>query len=399
MTLREDLKQCRARVASLTAQVADKDAQIASLQSDLSTANATIADLRQDKATLTKALDDANARIAQLEADLAACQGDGSGTTIKPGTSIQNAINDLQPGGLLTLDGAFKSTSSIAVNKNGMTLQAGPNGASIEFAGVQDGVRCKKANADFSWVDATIKNLQVFGATRSGLVLGRNTRVIGGRYHHNGEIGISGNGDGVRGINASVFGAELDNNGSAANLGHGSSGSKIFEFDGCTYEDCDIHHNVGNGQWSDHDSANVTVKNCRVHDNTRRGIFWEKCGRRTDPYKNTKPYNVVYEGPLLVDGCVLTNNGTEAGSYQQIGGAACVNLIVKNTTFADGNGIAIDIWNDPNRMPPIAGAPGATEPGWFVEGCEVWDSTNTYNGERVVVRGQPAPPAGAVVRK
>jgi hypothetical protein len=76
-----------------------------------------------------------------------------------------------------------------------------------------------------------------------------------------------------------------------------------------------------------------------------------------------------------------------------------VYLIVKNSTFKNGNGVAIDIWNDPNRMPPIAGQPGATEPGWYVEGCEIWDSTNTYNGERVVIRGNPPVPAGAVLRK
>ena len=49
-------------------------------------------------------------------------------------------------------------------------------------------------------------------------------------------------------------------------------------------------------------------------------------------------------------------------------------------------------------MEPLA-SQKPTEPGWYVEGYEVWNSLNTYNGQKVQVGGSPTPPAGAVVYK
>jgi len=432
MGAREDLKACRANNAALRAErdkltaqvaardatIAQKEAQIADLQHQVEAGGATIADLNRvivEKnnllaerdatiADLNNRIDANEAQIASLQQQLDDCTGTGTDypNVVKPGESIQGAINDLGNEDIITLDGAFQSQSAVNCSHPGMTLQGGPNGASIKFVGVQDGVRLKKGPGEW-WESVTVKKLELLGAERSGLVLGRDCKILNVDSHNHGEIGISGNGDGVAHLNAYIYQAKLHNNGSVANLGHGSSGSKIFEWDGCVYEDCDIFNNIGNGQWSDHDSANVTNLGCRFYGNTRRDIFWEKCGRRTNPYDPTPPFNEVYHGPLTVDGCEfsepnpLTSPQREAG-YEVIGCVAACFGVFKNLNFHDGRQLAIWIRNDPNRMEPLA-SQKPTEPGWYVEGYEVWNSLNTYNGEQVKVSGNPTPPTGAVVYK
>lgn len=398
---REQIRQLESQVADLQRQLdaalADDSADtalISSLQGQVTVLSTQLVTLNNQAALDDATIADLQAELAAAQQQLADCQAAGGGASfpnvIRPGDSIQAAINDLGTQDVLTLDGAFKS-QTVALSHPGMTLQAGPNGASIDFTGSTDGLRGKKTTATW-WEDITVKNIAVFGAARSGLVLGRGMTVIGGRFHHCGQNGITGNGDGVPGLNATVRGAEVDHNGATADLGV-AGGIKIFEWDGCTFDGVNIHENTGNGQWSDHDCANVKNLGSDIWGNTRRAIFWEKCGRRTDPYDNTKPYNVVYEGPLVVDGCHLHDNGMDA-----IYAPASCNGIIKNTVFAGNGGAAIRIENDPNRMPPLA-YNKPTEPGWFVEGWEVWDSTNTYNGQKVVVGGSPVPPAGAVVRR
>jgi len=417
MTLKEcraKLKTCQEEKTTLLGQIAalkgsnteltDENTSLKSQNADLKSANDA---LKTESASKDELISEYEARIAQLEQEIADCQAqlpttpDGEILRDTDGTTMQSAIADLNAGDILNLIGEFDTSAVVNLHKDNFTLRCDPGKAKIIFHGVQDGIRLKITDKKWSR-GVKVENLELEGATRSNLVLGNDCQILGVDTHGAGEFGISGNGDGVPGHNALVKGCKIHDNGSVANLGHGSSGSKIFQWDGCVYEGNDIYNNIGNGQWSDHDSANVKNINNRFWGNTRRDIFWEKCGRSTNPYDPTPPFNVVYQGPLTADGCrfldLQPGGPTRESGYETIGAPASCFGVFKNLIFEDGRQLAILIRNDPNRMEPLA-SQKPTEPGWYVEGYEVWNSLNTYNGQKVQVGGSPTPPAGAVVYK
>lgn len=91
------------------------------------------------------------------------------------------------------------------------------------------------------------------------------------RFHHNGQLGIGGTGDGVL-----VYENEIAYNNYA---GHSweweAGGTKFTSSDGLTVQSNWVHHNTGPGLWTDIDNINVIHEGNLVEDNTAYGIIHE----------------------------------------------------------------------------------------------------------------------------
>ena len=136
------------------------------------------------------------------------------------------------------------------------------------------------AHGTTGWV---FRNLRVHdngsAAGGTGANLGVNSRVIGGRYYNNRNLGIGGGGGADGWV---IDGAEIDHNNftndnyTERNVSCGYEGGGVkWTADNTTVENSRIHDNACKGLWADLNADNATIVNNEVYGNWDEGIFIE----------------------------------------------------------------------------------------------------------------------------
>jgi hypothetical protein len=105
----------------------------------------------------------------------------------------------------------------------------------------------------------------------AGISVGTGTRVQNCDVHHNGQIGIEGNGNDIR-----IEGNRIwSNNLYGFDPGWEAGGAKIALSNGVTFRGNHVHDNNGPGLWCDGDCRNVVYEDNLVEHNQQIGIFHE----------------------------------------------------------------------------------------------------------------------------
>ena len=106
----------------------------------------------------------------------------------------------------------------------------------------------------------------------AGLSFGPETRVLGGSFSHNGQLGIAGSsGEGSR-----IQGVEIAfNNYAGYNARWEAGGTKFWATKGLIVRRSCIHHNAGPGLWTDNDNIGTVFENNKVFKNANEGIKHE----------------------------------------------------------------------------------------------------------------------------
>jgi hypothetical protein len=105
-----------------------------------------------------------------------------------------------------------------------------------------------------------------------GARIGPGTRVYGGAFNDNGQLGIGGG----FGRNVLIQNVEIARNNYAGfSIGWEAGGTKFVRVDGLLVRNTCVHHNVGPGLWTDIDNINVEFVDNLVFDNKGDGIKHE----------------------------------------------------------------------------------------------------------------------------
>ena len=153
---------------------------------------------------------------------------------------------------------AFESTaadiliSNLTVEKYGSPAQKGAIHA-------REGLR---------WV---VENCEVRLNSGAGISVGSGSRVHNCDIHHNGQIGIEGDGKDIRIERNHIW----SNNIYGFDPGWEAGGVKIAESDGVTFRDNHVHDNNGPGLWCDIECRNAVYEDNLVENNQDVGIFHE----------------------------------------------------------------------------------------------------------------------------
>jgi parallel beta-helix repeat protein len=169
-----------------------------------------------------------------------------------------------------------------------------------------------------------------------GAQLGVSSRVVGGRYFNNRELGIGGGG----GANGWVItGAEIDHNNFTndtyttrnINCGYQAGGVK-WTADNAKIQNSKIHDNACKGLWVDVNADNTQILNNRVYRNWDEGIFIEiSSGAKVTG--NTVTYNGLHNFNGPGDGCPwLWGGGITLASSDHV-------TVANNTLLGNCNGI------------------------------------------------------------
>lgn len=117
----------------------------------------------------------------------------------------------------------------------------------------------------------TIENCEVRLNSGAGISVGTGSRVRNCDVHHNGQIGIEGNGKDIRIEDSRIW----SNNIYGFDPTWEAGGVKIAESDGVTFRGNHVHDNNGPGLWCDIDCRNVVYEENVVENNWDIGIFHE----------------------------------------------------------------------------------------------------------------------------
>lgn len=105
-----------------------------------------------------------------------------------------------------------------------------------------------------------------------GARMGPQTKISGGSYSHNGQLGLGGGyGTGIVIENVEI----AYNNYAGFNEGWEAGGTKFVKADGLIVRNSCVHHNDGPGLWMDIDNINIVIANNLVFDNLDDGIKHE----------------------------------------------------------------------------------------------------------------------------
>jgi parallel beta-helix repeat protein len=124
------------------------------------------------------------------------------------------------------------------------------------------------ANEGARWV---IENCVVHLNSGAGISVGSGTRVHNCDIHHNGQIGINGNGKDIRIEHNRIW----SNNIRGFDPDWEAGGAKIALSDGVAFRGNHVHDNGGPGLWCDIDCHNVVYENNLVENNEQMGIHHE----------------------------------------------------------------------------------------------------------------------------
>jgi hypothetical protein len=263
------------------------------------------------------------------------------------------------------LEGTYELAAPLVL-KNNQSL-VGP-AAIVASGNVQHGIALKARNT----TGVSLIDLDVSGFAENGVHLWVGTTVKGGRYHHNGQLGLGG---GFEYLTQSVVidGVEVDNNGSEEFLGHAAGGIKIARLGGLfEVRNSLVHHNMGNGIWADVQC----VGNYFIHDNAvsfngRKGIHYEKSGA-TDEWTGG-----VVQGEAHIERNTVYNNGLEGRESAADGGIVNVssrNWHVRNNTTYDNRRGGIFVRQD--------GRLSGEKHGWQCHGSVIDNDVNDgYAGD------------------
>jgi hypothetical protein len=116
-----------------------------------------------------------------------------------------------------------------------------------------------------------IENCEARLNSGAGISIGTGGRVRNCDVHHNGQIGIEGNGKDIRIEDSRIW----SNNIYGFDPAWEAGGVKITESDGVTFRGNHIHDNNGPGLWCDIDCRNVVYEENLVENNQHVGIFHE----------------------------------------------------------------------------------------------------------------------------
>lgn len=117
----------------------------------------------------------------------------------------------------------------------------------------------------------TIENCEVRLNSGAGISIGGGGRVRNCDIHHNGQIGIEGNGKDIRIESNRIW----SNNIYGFDPAWEAGGVKIAESDGVTFRGNNVHDNNGAGLWCDIECHNVVFQDNLVERNQHAGIFQE----------------------------------------------------------------------------------------------------------------------------
>ena len=104
-----------------------------------------------------------------------------------------------------------------------------------------------------------------------GISIGTGSRVHSCDIHHNGQIGIEGDGKDIRIEDNRIW----SNNIRGFDPAWEAGGAKIAKSDGVTFRHNHVHDNNGPGLWCDIDCRNVVYEENLVENNQGSGIFHE----------------------------------------------------------------------------------------------------------------------------
>lgn len=279
------------------------------------------------------------------------------GVVVPSGSDIQSAVNGAPEGATLCLTGSYALATPVKP-KAGQSF-VGP--ATIVAANANDtGFSVRVPNVSF--VD-----LDMSGFALRGIDCSIGTRIIGGRYHHNGRNGFGCGLDGLGGV--LVDGVEVDHNGSEAELGGGASGMKFARGHGVVVRDSFIHDNLGNGVWCDVQCGDYTVVDNVIVHNSRKGVHYEKSGA-SDEF-------VTYEGSAYIARNVIQDNGWEGREHAADGGIGLVsskNVLIEANVFGGNHRASVIVRQD--------GRLEGDKHGWVISNVTIRD--NTLNGNELI---------------
>jgi hypothetical protein len=132
-----------------------------------------------------------------------------------------------------------------------------------------------------------VENCDVRLNSGGGIVIGTGARVRGSNVHHNGQIGIGGQGKDILIENNRIW----ENNIHGFDFKWEAGGVKVVASDGVVFRGNQVHDNIGPGLWCDINCRNVVYEGNVVERNHDAGIFQE----------------ISYKA--IVHGNVLRNNG------------------------------------------------------------------------------------------
>jgi parallel beta-helix repeat protein len=119
--------------------------------------------------------------------------------------------------------------------------------------------------------DWLIENVETRLNHAAGIRAGDGTMIRNVHSHHNGQEGITGNGDGI-----TVESSEIDhNNLRGFNWGWEAAGAKFTTTTRLVLRDLEVHDNKGPGLWADIGCRDTTFENNVVYGNDAPGIFYE----------------------------------------------------------------------------------------------------------------------------
>lgn len=212
---------------------------------------------------------------------------------LHPGQDLQ-AIIAQQPAG--TVFGFQPGVYELAElePKDDMEFVGGPdvvldgmNQARFAFSGAAAGLHLKDLeitryeglNDDHAAIhgwdgrDWVLEDLYVHHNRTSGASVRNGALIVGGRFNHNGQLGIAVN----ETRNVVVRGAEIAYNNEDGRYAPlvAAGGIKISVSQDVTVEDSFVHDNFGPGIWYDADCANGRILNNTVESNAYAGVFYE----------------------------------------------------------------------------------------------------------------------------
>jgi hypothetical protein len=153
---------------------------------------------------------------------------------------------------------AFESTAS-DVSISNLTIEKYGSPAQKGALHAREGTR---------W---TIENCVVHLNSGAGISVGTGTRVYNCDIHHNGQIGIEGNGKDIRIERNRIW----SNNIYGFDPDWEAGGAKVALSDGVAFRGNHVHDNGGPGLWCDIDCHNVVYENNLVENNQQMGIHHE----------------------------------------------------------------------------------------------------------------------------
>jgi parallel beta-helix repeat protein len=201
---------------------------------------------------------------------------------------------------------------------------SGTSGVTLDHLVVEKFANPAQSPAIVAGASWTVRDSEIRFNHGIGIKCGSNSRVIGNRVHHQGELGLAGSGTNILFENN-----EVDHNNTAGfKWGWEGGGAKWVKTDGLVVRGNFSHHNNGPGLWTDIDNIRTTYENNTVTDNAGPGIFHE----------------ISYDATIT--GNVLRGNGLGLGGIWYGGVGILVSAspnveVYGNTLSGNGGGIGL----------------------------------------------------------